>query len=86
MSVRSIVEEVQQFGCYPSQNCANSYFHKQVQRLQNAIRAYDNDRWRAISAKVGNGVSPAACKAKADEFDDEEGIVEAVSPHEEDDI
>lgn len=66
-------------------NQADSVLYKQVQRLRNAIQAYDNDRWRAISAKVGNGFSPAACKAKADEMDDDEGLVEQTTPHDEDD-
>jgi hypothetical protein len=39
-----------------------------VQKLRNAIREYENDRWRIISTKVGHGFSPAACKDKATEF------------------
>ncbi len=39
-------------------------------KLRNAIREYENDRWRIISSKVGNGFSPAACKDKAVELDD----------------
>jgi len=38
-----------------------------VQKLRNAMREYENDRWRIISTKVGNGFSPAACKEKAAE-------------------
>ncbi|EEH36377.2 MYB DNA-binding domain-containing protein [Paracoccidioides lutzii Pb01] len=39
-----------------------------VQRLRNAIHEYENDRWRVIANKVGNGFSPAACRDKATEF------------------
>ena len=37
-------------------------------RLRNALREYDNDKWRIISTKVGSGFSPAACKEKATEL------------------
>jgi hypothetical protein len=40
----------------------------QVHKLRNAMREYENDRWRIISTKVGNGFSPAACKEKAVEL------------------
>lgn len=43
----------------------------QVQRLQTAMQDYDNDRWRIISSKVGNGFSATACQAKADELEAE---------------
>ncbi|KAL2004259.1 hypothetical protein VTN02DRAFT_4774 [Thermoascus thermophilus] len=39
-----------------------------VQRLRNAIQSYENDRWRVIAAKVGNGFTPAACREKAAEL------------------
>ncbi|KAL1297567.1 hypothetical protein AAFC00_006134 [Neodothiora populina] len=39
-----------------------------IQRLQTAIHDYNNDRWRIISSKVGNGFSATACQAKADEL------------------
>ncbi|KAG0644493.1 hypothetical protein HOY80DRAFT_767237 [Tuber brumale] len=39
-----------------------------VLRLRNAIQEYDQDRWRLIAAKVGNGFSPAACREKAKEL------------------
>lgn len=29
------------------------------------MQEYDNDRWRIISGKVGNGFSATACKEKA---------------------
>lgn len=60
-------------------------------KLRNAMREYENDRWRIISTKVGNGFSPAACKEKATEMaqegddvgeaddDDDEGIEHAPS-------
>ncbi|KAI9769197.1 MAG: hypothetical protein M1840_004326 [Geoglossum simile] len=34
-------------------------------RLSNAIRDYERDRWRVISAAVGTGFSPAACRERA---------------------
>jgi hypothetical protein len=37
-------------------------------RLRNAMREYENDKWRIISTKVGSGFSPAACKEKASEL------------------
>ncbi|KKK15741.1 hypothetical protein P175DRAFT_062495 [Aspergillus ochraceoroseus IBT 24754] len=36
-----------------------------VQRLQRAMQEYENDRWRIIAGKVGNGFTPAACREKA---------------------
>ena len=33
------------------------------------MNEYDNDRWRVISAKVGNGFSASACKEKAAELE-----------------
>ncbi|PSN65129.1 hypothetical protein BS50DRAFT_645159, partial [Corynespora cassiicola Philippines] len=45
-----------------------------VQKLRTAMQDYENDRWRIISAKVGSGFSPAACRDKAMEL--EEGVVE----------
>lgn len=39
-----------------------------VLRLRNAIQEYDQDRWRLIAAKVGNGFTPAACREKAKEL------------------
>ncbi|KAI9654555.1 MAG: hypothetical protein M1829_000911 [Trizodia sp. TS-e1964] len=39
-----------------------------ISRLRKAISEYENDRWRLISAKVGSGFSPAACKEKAKEL------------------
>ncbi|KAI5780004.1 hypothetical protein EDC01DRAFT_754298 [Geopyxis carbonaria] len=44
-----------------------------VQRLRSAMQEYEQDRWRLIAAKVGNGFSAAACREKAKEFDDSEG-------------
>ena len=38
------------------------------------MQEYDNDRWRIISGKVGNGFSASACKEKATELEDEDGI------------
>ncbi|KAL7270790.1 hypothetical protein RUND412_006490 [Rhizina undulata] len=39
-----------------------------VLRLKNAIQEYEQDRWRMIAAKVGNGFSAEACREKAKEF------------------
>jgi hypothetical protein len=39
-----------------------------VVRLRNALREYENDKWRIISTKVGSGFSPTACKEKATEL------------------
>ena len=36
------------------------------------MQDYENDRWRIISSKVGNGFSATACEAKADELEAEE--------------
>lgn len=33
------------------------------------MQEYDNDRWRIISGKVGNGFSATACKDKAVELE-----------------
>lgn len=29
---------------------------------------YENDRWRIVAGKVGNGFTPAACKERASQF------------------
>ncbi|KAH2909641.1 hypothetical protein KXW25_003890 [Aspergillus fumigatus] len=39
-----------------------------VQRLRNAIRDYENSRWRIIAAKVGHGFTPTNCREKAAEL------------------
>jgi len=36
------------------------------------MEEYDNDKWRIISGKVGNGFSASACKEKATELETEE--------------
>lgn len=33
------------------------------------MQEYENDRWRIISSKVGQGFSPAACRDKASELE-----------------
>lgn len=43
--------------------------YAQVQKLRTAIQEYDNDRWRIISGKVGNGFSAGACRDKAIEME-----------------
>ncbi|KAE8157383.1 hypothetical protein BDV40DRAFT_292741 [Aspergillus tamarii] len=40
-----------------------------VQRLQRAIHEYENDRWRIIAGKVGNGFTPAACRERASQLE-----------------
>lgn len=35
------------------------------------MQEYEDDRWRIIAAKVGNGFSAAACKDKATDLGDE---------------
>ncbi|KAI5293461.1 hypothetical protein KEM52_005518, partial [Ascosphaera acerosa] len=42
---------------------------KQINRLRAALREYENDRWRLIAIKVGNGFSATACRDKAAELD-----------------
>lgn len=39
-----------------------------MDRLQLAMKAYEFDRWRIISNKVGTGYTPAACKDRAKLF------------------
>ncbi|THC91101.1 hypothetical protein EYZ11_009445 [Aspergillus tanneri] len=41
-----------------------------VQRLQRALREYENDRWRIVAGKVGNGFTPAACREKASQLEE----------------
>ncbi|PLB33296.1 SANT/Myb-like DNA-binding domain-containing protein [Aspergillus candidus] len=36
-----------------------------TQRLERAMQEYENDRWRIVAGKVGNGFTPAACREKA---------------------
>lgn len=43
----------------------------QVDRLRHATEEYENDRWRIISGKVGNGFSAAACRDKIAELNGE---------------
>ncbi|OGM42210.1 Myb-like transcription factor [Aspergillus bombycis] len=40
-----------------------------VQRLQRAMQEYENDRWRIIAGKVGNGFTPAACRERASQLE-----------------
>ncbi|KAI9041212.1 SANT/Myb-like DNA-binding domain-containing protein [Aspergillus affinis] len=40
-----------------------------VQRLHRAMQEYENDRWRIIAGKVGNGFTPAACREKATQLE-----------------
>jgi len=50
------------------------------------MEEYDNDKWRIISGKVGNGFSATACKEKAAELDGEdiESVTRGESLHDED--
>lgn len=52
----------------------------QVQKLRQAMQDYENDKWRMIAAKVGNGFSPTACQEKAEELEYEEEYEEETSP------
>ncbi|KAF2748309.1 hypothetical protein M011DRAFT_493699 [Sporormia fimetaria CBS 119925] len=40
-----------------------------VQKLRTAMQDYENDRWRIISSKVGQGFSATACRDKAAELE-----------------
>ncbi|QIW98772.1 hypothetical protein AMS68_004290 [Peltaster fructicola] len=40
-----------------------------VHKLRNALAEYEQDRWRIISSKVGNGFSSSACHDKAVELE-----------------
>ncbi|CAK4031284.1 hypothetical protein AC578_2901 [Lecanosticta acicola] len=40
-----------------------------VARLRSAMHEYDQDRWRIVASKVGNGFSAVACKEKALELE-----------------
>ena len=55
--------------------CESLTDFQQVEKLRNAIAEYDNDRWRVISGKVGNGFSASACKDKAVELETEDAAV-----------
>ncbi|KAF2754947.1 hypothetical protein EJ05DRAFT_494110 [Pseudovirgaria hyperparasitica] len=55
-----------------------------VQKLRTAMTEYENDRWRIIATKVGNGFSPASCKDKASELLELEGLDEPQADDEED--
>lgn len=59
----------------------------QVQKLRNAMSEYEQDRWRIISSKVGNGFSSSACQDKALELKFEEngeGVVDGEMDDEDD--
>ncbi|EON67235.1 hypothetical protein W97_06488 [Coniosporium apollinis CBS 100218] len=45
-----------------------NWTEEMVDRLRQAMREYETDRWRIVSAKVGNGFSPAACRDRAAEL------------------
>nr|POE92344.1 hypothetical protein CFP56_70415 [Quercus suber] len=51
---------------------ARTDVHAQLQRLRIAIEEYNNERWRIISGKVGNGFTPSACKDKSAELSGED--------------
>jgi len=46
----------------------------QVQKLRLAMQDYDNDRWRAVSGRVGGGLSAAACREKATELEENDRL------------
>ncbi|PSN58519.1 hypothetical protein BS50DRAFT_446387, partial [Corynespora cassiicola Philippines] len=39
-----------------------------IQKLLNAMRDYEEDRWKIIAAKVGYQCSQTQCKSKAEEL------------------
>ena len=41
---------------------------KKLERLRQTLQKYECDRWRVISAKVGNRLHAAACEDKAAEL------------------
>lgn len=43
----------------------------QLDRLRHAVEEYEQDRWRIISGKVGNGFSANACRDKIAELNGE---------------
>lgn len=55
---------------------STNWTDEMVQKLRNAMQEYENDRWRIISSKVGQGFSPAACKEKAMEIESLEAVAE----------
>ncbi|KAK3676603.1 hypothetical protein LTR78_003377 [Recurvomyces mirabilis] len=48
-----------------------------VDKLHLAMQEYEEDRWRIISSKIGNGFSAAACRDKAAEVDPAEASRQA---------
>jgi hypothetical protein len=51
----------------------------QVQKLRRALEEYENDKWRLIAAKVGNGFSPTACQDKIEELEAQEQLEDGES-------
>ncbi|KAI1002316.1 hypothetical protein K3495_g5884 [Podosphaera aphanis] len=39
-----------------------------IQKLRNALHEYEQEKWRIVAQKVGNGFTSAACKEKAAEL------------------
>ncbi|KAJ5287728.1 hypothetical protein N7478_003414 [Penicillium angulare] len=39
-----------------------------LHRLNRAMDEYENDRWRIVAGKVGNGFTPAACRERVTNF------------------
>ncbi|PSN58639.1 hypothetical protein BS50DRAFT_447164, partial [Corynespora cassiicola Philippines] len=51
--------------CTKLKTKATVWTDEMVQKLRNAMQDYENNRWRIISAKVGNGFSSFTCRDKA---------------------
>ncbi|KAK1077921.1 hypothetical protein LTR33_007676, partial [Friedmanniomyces endolithicus] len=51
-----------------SEAAAGEEEEEEIQKLRAAMEEYENDRWRVISGKIGNGFSAAACREKAEDL------------------
>ncbi|KAJ5735436.1 uncharacterized protein N7483_000561 [Penicillium malachiteum] len=56
-----------------------NWTEEMINRLDKALRDYEDDRWRVVAAKVGHGFTPAACRIRALNLDPEEEGME--DPH-----
>lgn len=60
-------------------------FIMQVHRLRTALHDFENSRWRWVASRVGHGLSPAACRDKAAELEEEPIISRPEEPAEDED-
>lgn len=44
----------------------------QDHKLRSALNDYENEKWRIVAHKVGSGFTPAACRERASQMQDEE--------------